>query len=157
ASNMIERVVDDLFAHYGLSDSGAVRRSLAKSKCISADVNVGIDPEWKEVTERLNAAKVGYGVCVTKYTGSRGKVGSSEAAAEFMAELRSAFNRSEVKWQMGNIGKIDQGGGGTIAHFLARYGMDVVDCGTALLSMHSPFEIASKIDIFHTYKAYTAF
>jgi len=100
---------------------------------------------------------MGYGVCLAKYTGSGGKSNSNEAHAEFVAECRRAFNQDKVIWQSAELGKVDQGGGGTIAMFIAEYGMDVIDCGTPLLSMHSPFEIASKADLYHTYKAYKAF
>ncbi len=157
ASNLIERIVNDVLQHFGKNDYNLLIRSMENSKFLSSDVNAGIDPEWKEVNESMNAAKIGFGVCLTKFTGSRGKAGSNEAHAEFVAEIRNAFNKEGVLWQSAELGKVDQGGGGTIAYHLARYGMDVVDCGTALLSMHSPFEIASKADIFHTYKAYKAF
>lgn len=157
ASNLIERMVNDVLIHFGKNDHNLLIRALENSRFLSSDVNAGIDPEWKDVNEPMNAAKIGYGVCLTKYTGSRGKVGSNEAHAEFVARLRQAFNKEGVLWQTAELGKVDQGGGGTIAYHLARYGMDVVDCGTALLSMHSPFEIASKADIFHTYKAYKSF
>ncbi len=157
ASNLIERIVNDVLQHFGKNDYNLLIRSLENSRFLSSDVNAGIDPEWKDVNEPMNAAKIGYGVCLTKFTGSRGKVGSNEAHAEFVAKIRQAFNKESVLWQNAELGKVDQGGGGTIAYHLARYGMDVVDCGTALLSMHSPFEIASKADIYHTYKAYKAF
>lgn len=157
ASNLIERIVNDVLQHLGKNDYNLLIRSMENSKFLSSDVNAGIDPEWKDVNESMNAAKIGFGVCLTKFTGSRGKAGSNEAHAEFVAEIRRAFNKDGVLWQTTELGKVDQGGGGTIAYHLARYGMDVVDCGTALLSMHSPFEIASKADIYHTYKAYKAF
>ena len=156
-SNLIERIVNEVLQLYGKNDYGLLLKALENSKFLSADVNAGIDPEWKDVNEPMNAAKIGYGVCLTKFTGSRGKAGSNEAHAEFVAEIRNAFNKENVLWQTTELGKIDQGGGGTIAYHLARYGMDVVDCGTALLSMHSPFEVASKSDIYHTYKAFKAF
>ncbi|PCI29913.1 MAG: aminopeptidase [SAR324 cluster bacterium] len=156
-SNLLERMVNATLLHYGFNDHSLLMNSLANSKFLSSDVNVGIDPEWKSVNDPLNAGKMGYGVCLTKYTGVRGKSGSNEAHAEFVAEVRRAFNRDQVLWQTTELGKVDQGGGGTIASYLAYYGMDVVDCGTALLSMHSPFEVASKVDIYHTYKAYKAF
>ena len=156
-SNLIERIVNDIMQFYGKNDYNVLIKALENSKFLSSDVNAGIDPEWKEVNEPLNAAKIGYGVCLTKFTGSRGKSGSNEAHAEYVAELRKAFNKDKVLWQVAELGKIDMGGGGTIAFHLARYGMDVVDCGTALLSMHSPFEIASKVDLYHTSKAYKAF
>ncbi len=156
-SNLIERIVNDVLQHYGKGDYNTLLQSLANSKFLSSDVNAGIDPEWKDVFESMNSAKIGFGVCLTKFTGTRGKSGSNEAHAEFVADVRRAFNKEKVIWQPAELGKVDQGGGGTIALHLARYGMDVVDCGTALLSMHSPFEIASKADLYHTYKAYKAF
>ncbi|MDY0017871.1 MAG: aminopeptidase [Candidatus Delongbacteria bacterium] len=156
-SNIVERMVNDIMQLYGVGDYNALIKALENSKLLSSDVNAGIDPEWKGVFEPMNAAKMGYGVCLTKFTGSGGKGGSNEAHAEFVAEIRKAFNRDKVLWQTTELGKVDQGGGGTIAKYLAKYGMDVVDCGTALLSMHSPFEVASKADIYHTYKAYKAF
>lgn len=156
-SNLIERIVNDVLQFCGKGDYNTLIQSLANSKFLSCDVNAGIDPEWKEVNEPMNAGKIGYGVCLTKFTGSRGKSGSNEAHAEFVAEIRNAFNKDKVLWQTAELGKVDQGGGGTIAYYLAQWGMEVVDCGPALLSMHSPFEVASKADIFHTYKAYKAF
>ncbi|MBU2514907.1 aminopeptidase [bacterium] len=156
-SNLIERIVNDIIQHYGKGDYNTLLQSLANSKFLSSDVNAGIDPEWKDVSEPMNSAKIGFGVCLTKFTGTRGKSGSNEAHAEYVADVRKAFNKEKVIWQPAELGKVDQGGGGTIALHLARYGMDVVDCGTALLSMHSPFEIASKVDLYHTYKAYKAF
>ncbi|MFO7810756.1 MAG: aminopeptidase [Candidatus Delongbacteria bacterium] len=156
-SNIVERLVNDILQHYGKGDYNTLIKSLENSKLLSSDVNAGIDPEWKSVNEPMNAAKIGFGVCLTKFTGSGGKGGSNEAHAEFVAEIRKAFNKDGVIWQTTELGKVDQGGGGTIAKFLSAYGMDVIDCGTPLLSMHSPFEVASKADIYHTYKAYKAF
>jgi aspartyl aminopeptidase len=135
----------------------ALRRALACSRALSADVNAGLDPNYGDVYEKGNSARLGGGVVLTKYTGSRGKSSSSDAHAEVMADIRRVFNSAGVIWQTGELGKVDQGGGGTIAMFLARYGMDVVDVGVALLGMHSTFEIASKADIFMAYKGYKAF
>ena len=156
-SNIVERMVNDVLQLNGNKDYNVLIKALENSKLLSSDVNAGIDPAWKSVNEPMNAAKIGYGVCLTKFTGSGGKGGSNEAHAEFVADIRKAFNKDGVLWQTTELGKVDQGGGGTIAKYLAAYGMDVVDCGTALLSMHAPFEVASKIDIYHTYKAYLAF
>lgn len=156
-SNMIERIVNDVLQLHGNKDYNVLIKALENSKFLSSDVNAGVDPEFKNVHEPLNAAHIGAGVCLTKFTGHGGKGGSNEAHAEFVAEIRKAFNKDNVKWQTTELGKVDQGGGGTIAQYLAAYGMDVIDCGTALLSMHGPFEVASKVDIFHTYKAYKAF
>lgn len=138
-------------------DSLKLSRSLRNSKMISADVNGALDPSYEGVMEKRNSAFIGKGVCVTKYTGHAGKAGANDAHAEFLSEVIGMLDKNNVAWQIGELGKVDQGGGGTIAGYLANLGMDVIDCGTALLSMHSPFEIASKVDIYMTYKAYLAF
>jgi aspartyl aminopeptidase len=132
-------------------------RALFRSRAISGDVNGAFDPDYPEVHEKNNAARLGYGVCITKFTGSRGKSGSSEASAEYMGWIRSILNRKRIPWQTGELGKVDEGGGGTVAKFLAEYGMDIVDAGPPLLSMHAPFELASKVDVYATYLAYRAF
>ncbi|RKO65529.1 aminopeptidase [Desulfofundulus salinus] len=134
-----------------------LRRILANSRAISADVNAGLDPNYPDVMDKLNAARLGHGVVLTKYTGSGGKKGASDAHAEFMGLVRQLFNRHGVAWQSGLLGKVDQGGGGTIAYLLAVHGMDVVDCGVPLLGMHSPFEVAHKVDIYMAYRGYRAF
>ena len=134
-----------------------LKEVLFNSKAISADVNGALDPLYQEVHEKQNAALIGYGVCVTKFTGSGGKYSANDAHAEFMGWIRKILNKSNVIWQTGELGKVDEGGGGTVAKFLAEYGMDVIDMGTALLGMHSPFEISSKVDVYETYKAYKAF
>lgn len=134
-----------------------VRRALSNSKVLSADVNAGYDPNFPDTHDKKNASYIGKGVALTKYTGARGKSGSNDANAEFMGEIRRVFNENDVIWQMGELGKVDKGGGGTIAYILANYGMDVADCGTALLSMHAPMELSSKLDVYMTYKAFEAF
>ncbi len=134
-----------------------LRRAMANSKILSADVGAGFDPNYPDVLDKRNAAFIGNGVILVKYTGSRGKSGSNDANAEFMSEIRQVFNQNNIKWQIGELGKVDQGGGGTIAYILANHGAEVVDCGVPVLSMHAPFEIVSKIDIYMTYKAYKAF
>ena len=118
---------------------------------------VAFDPAYASVFDPKNTGRLGAGIVLEKYTGHKGKLGTSEARAEFLAELRQIFNDNEILWQTGGMGKVDLGGGGTIAMFLARYNMDVVDAGPAILSMHSPFEISSKIDIFASFEAYKAF
>jgi len=133
------------------------RRVLWRSKAISADLNAALDPDYPEVHEKANAAKMGQGVCLVKFTGSAGKVGSNEAHAEYLGWLRGVLNRRGIPWQTGELGKVDEGGGGTVAKFLAEYGMDIVDVGAPALSMHSPFELASKADIYSAYLTYTAF
>ena len=128
-----------------------------RSSALSADVDAVLDPIFKDVHDPLNAARMGQGVIITKYTGYGGKYDSSEADASFMAEIMRLFDKHGVKYQTGVLGKVDEGGGGTIAKFLAKYGMNVLDVGTGVLSMHSPFELVSKADVWYTYKAYLAF
>ena len=157
-SFFIEEVVRSLIERSGeVPTDSLVKRALANSKAISADVESAFDPNYPEVHEKQNAGKIGYGVCLEKFTGHRGKVAASDARAEYVGEIRRIFNSHNVAWQMTEIGKVDEGGGGTVAKYLAVYGMDIIDCGAPVLSMHSPFEVASKTDIFETYKAYRAF
>lgn len=156
-SNILERAVNKIINLYGKGDYNTLLNSLADSKFLSADVNAGTDPEWANTMEKMNAGKMGWGVCLTKFTGSGGKGNSNEAHAEFVAKCRNAFNKDKVRWQSAELGRVDLGGGGTIAMYIAEYGMDVVDCGTPVLSMHSPFEVTSKADVYHTYTAYKAF
>ncbi len=134
-----------------------LRRALANSRALSADVNAGYDPNYEDVYEKMNTARLGEGVVLTKYTGSRGKYAANDAHAEVVALVRGIFDRHGVIWQTGELGKVDQGGGGTIAHLMAAHGMDVIDCGVPLLGMHSPFEVASKADIYMAYKGYQVF
>ncbi|MDY6822790.1 MAG: aminopeptidase [Thermodesulfobacteriota bacterium] len=138
-------------------DERTLRKVIAGASALSADVNGALDPDYQEVHEKRNAAQLGYGICITKFTGARGKSGANDASAEFVGRVRGIFNANKIVWQTGELGKVDQGGGGTLAKFLAEYGMDIVDCGPALLSMHSPFEISSKGDVYMAYKAYCAF
>lgn len=133
------------------------RRALMNSAALSGDVAAALDPDWAEVYEKRNAARLGYGVVLTKYTGHGGKYHANDAHAEYLQWLRRVFREQGVSWQAAELGKVDEGGGGTIAKFLAAYGMDIVDCGPALLSMHSPFEVAAKVDLYMTYKAYASF
>ncbi len=157
-SNFLEDFICDLlFLESRDSDSRTLRKTLINSSCLSADVNAAMDPDYKNVHEKMNAAKIGLGLCMTKFTGVAGKSGSSDASAEFVGRVRQIFNKNKIVWQTGELGKIDEGGGGTIAKFIARYGMDVLDCGPALLSMHSPFEVSSKADVYMTYLGYKAF
>ncbi len=130
---------------------------LAKSHCLSADVAAGINPDYKEVHEKRNAPRMGYGITLVKFTGSRGKGGSSDAHAEFVSYVREIFNKAKVKWHVGELGKVDEGGGGTIAKYISNLGVETIDCGTPVLGMHSPLELASKVDLYETYKGYSAF
>lgn len=132
-------------------------RCFANSKMLSADVDGAFDPIYAGVSERRNAAFFGMGVGINKYTGGRGKSGASDANAEYIAKIRKLFDDNKVKFQISELGKVDEGGGGTIAYILANKGFDVIDCGTPVLSMHSPYEVTSKFDVYMTYKAYKVF
>ncbi|MFY9568589.1 MAG: aminopeptidase [Acetivibrionales bacterium] len=134
-----------------------VRSCLSRSKMLSADVNAAVDPNYESVYEKRNATYLGHGIVLQKYTGARGKYDASDASAEFVGEVTKLFNDNGIIWQTGELGKVDEGGGGTIAQYAANLGIDVLDCGIAVLSMHSPFEITSKIDIYMTYNAYKVF
>ncbi len=134
-----------------------LRNCLDYSKMLSSDVDAGYDPTYPEVSEKRNAGFLGRGVIITKFTGSRGKSGASDANAEYVGEVRKILNDNNIIWHTAELGKVDLGGGGTIAQYVANLGMDVVDCGVPILSMHAPFEVASKIDIYMAYKAYIAF
>ncbi|MDR1001915.1 MAG: aminopeptidase [Oscillospiraceae bacterium] len=136
---------------------GKGRIALSNSKCLSADVNAAYDPNYPEVYEKRNSCVLGGGVCITKYTGARGKGGTSDASAEFMAECRTIFDESNVLWQTGELGKVDIGGGGTVAKYVANLDADVVDVGVPVLSMHAPFEIVSKLDVYMAYRAFSEF
>ncbi len=155
---IIEEVAAAVLSAAGKSPSqDDIMRMLAKSRCISADVNGALDPDWQEVHEKTNAALLGYGPCITKFTGSRGKYMASDASAELVGWVRRLFNTAGVVWQYGELGKVDEGGGGTIAKDIAERGIDVIDIGPVLLNMHSPFEISSKADIYMTCKAFRVF
>ena len=134
-----------------------VRRALERSQMLSADVCAASDPHFPDADSIGNEAKLGLGPCAIKYTGAASKSGASDARAEFVAEIRRTMDGAKVEWQMGELGRAEKGGGGTISKFMARFGMDVLDFGTPLLNMHAPWEIASKHDCFHTMKAYRAF
>ena len=134
-----------------------LKRAMANSRALSADVDAGIHPMFKSVHELGNAAKLGHGIGICKFGGARGKGGSNDANAEFLGELRRLFNAKKVPWQYTELGKVDEGGGGTVARFLSEHNLEVIDCGPALISMHSPFEIASKVDIYSTYRAFLEF
>ncbi|HHW45763.1 MAG TPA: aminopeptidase [Clostridiales bacterium] len=128
-------------------------RVLSNSECLSADVNAALDPTFPDVMERRNAAMLNRGVVVTKYTGARGKAGTSDASAEFMGKIRALLDNAGIVWQIGELGKVDLGGGGTVAKFLAYHNIDVVDLGVPVLSMHSPFEVVAKFDVYMAYLA----
>ena len=152
-SEFLRYFVADLAQAEGLEP----RHVLSRSKCLSADVTAAYDPTFADAYELNNACFVNGGVGVCKYTGGRGKSGTSEAAAEYVSEIRSLFERNGVLWQIGEMGRVDLGGGGTVAMYIAGLNVDVIDIGVPVLSMHSPFELVSKLDIFMTYRAILAF
>ena len=148
-SDFLRYVVGDLAKMQGGDPTLALRHS----KCLSADVNAAMDPTFQDVMERKNASFLNYGVVVTKYTGARGKSSTSDASAEYVAEVRALLDRENIVWQMGEMGKVDIGGGGTVAMFVANMGVDVVDLGVPVLSMHAPFETTAKFDVYMCYRA----
>lgn len=130
---------------------------ISKSECLSADVNAAYDPTFGDVFEKRNASFINRGVVITKYTGARGKSGTSDASAEYMSKIRTMLDNNNVVWQIGELGKVDAGGGGTVAKYVANRDIDVVDLGVPVLSMHAPFEVVSKLDVYMAYLAFDAF
>ena len=157
SAKYFENAVAEVLYKMGVDSNVMVRRALANSVVLSADVTAALDPNYPEVMDKKNAARLGEGVCMMKYTGARGKSSTNDANVEFIAALRDQFAKDNVLWQTGEMGKVDEGGGGTVAYILAETGAEVVDLGTALFSMHAPLEVASKADIYSTYKAYSSF
>ena len=139
------------------ADALSLDRCLDRSLCLSADVSAAFDPNFASVYEKNNSGRMNCGIAVSKYTGSRGKGGSNDAPAELMAKVRKIFNEAGVLWHTAELGKVDEGGGGTIAQYVADLGVDTIDCGVPMLSMHSPFEVAGKMDVYQSYKAFGAF
>lgn len=151
--NIVAEIIDRIEGYSDLK----LRRCLTNSKMLSSDVSAAFDPNYPSVMEKKNSAFFGKGMVFNKYTGARGKSGSNDASAEYMAELRNIMEKHNVSIQTAEIGKVDAGGGGTIAYILAQYNMEVIDCGVALHNMHAPWEVASKVDIFETVNGYKAF
>lgn len=156
-SRFFENCMAEIMALAGSYSELKMRRMLYNSRMLSSDVSAGFDPNYGNVHEKNNAPFFGYGPVLHKYTGSGGKGGSNDATAEYIASLRSTFEKNDVRFQMAELGKVDQGGGGTIAYILAQYSMDVIDVGVPLHNMHAPWEVASKADIYETYRSYIAF
>ena len=148
-SDFLRFVIGDL----AKMQNGDPTVALRNSKCLSADVNAGLDPTFQDVMEKKNASFLNYGVVVTKYTGARGKSGTSDASAEYVAQIRNMLDNAGIIWQTGELGKVDIGGGGTVAMFIANMGVDVVDLGVPVLSMHAPFETTAKFDVYLCYRA----
>ncbi|MGD9576961.1 MAG: aminopeptidase [Syntrophorhabdus sp.] len=157
-SHFLRVFIDEMCEGLKLKNGEAlIRKMLFQSKALSADVNGAMNPTFQDVHEKQNACYLGHGICITKFTGHGGKVGANDAHAEYVAMIRKMFNDEGILWQTGELGKIDEGGGGTVAKFLAEYGMDIIDCGAPILTMHSPFEISSKLDVYETYRAFKVF
>ncbi len=152
-SSYLRYFIDSLAKPMG-SDGHTV---LSASKCLSADVNAGFDPTFPDAFEKLNSAYLNRGVVATKYTGSRGKSGTNDASAEYVSEIRSLFNANGVIWQTGELGKVDFGGGGTVAMYISNLDVDTIDIGVPVLSMHAPFEITAKNDVYMAYRAFYVF
>ena len=156
-SRFFENTVAEVMDRVGEYSDLKLRRALKNSKMLSSDVSAAFDPNYPSVMEKKNAAYFGRGMVFNKYTGARGKSGCNDANAEYMGELRAIMDKDNVSFQTAELGKVDQGGGGTIAYILASYNMQVIDCGVALHNMHAPWEVASKVDIYETMKGYVAF
>lgn len=156
-SSYVPDFIMDLLALQGHEDHRSLRDTLRNSEILSADVTASFDPTFPDTMEKTNASLTGHGIVLTKYTGSRGKSGSNDANAEFIGKVRRIFNAANVPWQIGELGKVDQGGGGTIALYLAAWGCEVVDCGVTMLSMHAPLELVEKSDAYTAFLAYKAF
>lgn len=156
-SKFFENTVAEVMDRVGDYSDIKLRRALKNSKMLSSDVSAAFDPNYPSVMEKKNSAYFGKGLVFNKYTGSRGKGGCNDANPEFIAELRAIMDKHDVAFQTAELGKVDQGGGGTIAYILANYNMEVIDCGVALHNMHAPWEVASKVDIYEAMKGYYAF
>ncbi len=152
-SAYLKYFIADIASEFGVEG----RDVLSNSECMSADVNAAFDPTFPEVMERKNCAFINYGVVVTKYTGARGKSGTSDASAEFTGKVRRLLDENDVIWQTGELGKVDMGGGGTVAAYIANLNVDTIDVGVPVLSMHAPYETVSKIDVYMAYRAFEVF
>ena len=156
-SHFFDNAIAEICALMGNDSSLAVRRVLNHSKMLSSDVNAAYDPLYKSVMDKRNSSQFGHGLVFCKYTGARGKSGSNDANAEYIAELRKIMDKENIAFQISELGKVDAGGGGTIAYILANYNVEVIDCGVGVLSMHAPWEVTSKSDIYEAYRGYIAF
>lgn len=156
-SLFFENTIGEMLVKMGIDSFVQTRLALSKSKMLSSDVSAGVDPLFVSVNDKKNAAYLGNGIVFNKYTGARGKSGSNDASAEYVARIRAVMDESNIHYQTAELGKVDLGGGGTIAYILGNYNMDVIDAGIAVLNMHAPMEIVSKVDVYETYQAYKAF
>lgn len=156
-SLFFENTVAELLLKMGIDSFVQTRLTMSRSKMLSSDVSAGVDPLFVNVNDKKNAAYLGNGIVFNKYTGSRGKSGSNDSSAEYVAQVRAVMDNANIHYQTAELGRVDQGGGGTIAYILGNYNMDVIDAGIAVLNMHAPMEIVSKVDVYETYQAYKAF
>lgn len=156
-SLFFENTVGEMLVKMGIDSFVQTRLTLSRSKMLSSDVSAGVDPLFVSVSDKKNAAYLGNGIVFNKYTGARGKSGSNDASAEYVARIRAVMDESNIHYQTAELGKVDLGGGGTIAYILGNYNMDVIDAGIAVLNMHAPMEVVSKVDVYETYQAYKAF
>ena len=156
-SHVFEYFMSEILNKLGVNKPNLLEKVFCNSKMLSADVDAGFDPIYANVSDKNNAGFIGRGIALNKYTGARGKSGASDANAEFVAKVRRIFEENDVKYQVTELGKVDVGGGGTIAYILANKGIDVIDCGVPVLSMHAPYEVTSKLDLYEAYKGYSAF
>ena len=156
-SHVFDTFMAEILNKLGVNQPNLLDKIFCKSKMLSADVDAGVDPIYAHVSEKNNASYLGRGIGLNKYTGARGKSGASDANAEFVAEIRHIFENNDIRYQIGELGKVDVGGGGTIAYILANKGIDVIDCGVPVLSMHAPYEVTSKLDLYEAYRGYKAF
>lgn len=152
-SDFVKHVISDIARAQNIEPEDAMRAS----QCLSADVNAAVDPTFQDVFEKKNASFLNYGVVITKYTGARGKSGSNDASAEYMGQIRAMLDDANIVWQIGELGKVDIGGGGTVALYIAGLGINTVDLGVPVLSMHAPFETVAKLDVFMAYRAMQEF
>lgn len=156
-SLFFENTIGEMLVKMGIDSFVQTRLTLSRSKMLSSDVSAGVDPLFVSVNDKKNAAYLGNGIVFNKYTGARGKSGSNDASAEYVARIRAVMDESNIHYQTAELGKVDLGGGGTIAYILGNYNMDVIDAGIAVLNMHAPMEVVSKVDVYETYQAYIAF
>ena len=156
-SRFFENCVAEIMNASGQYSELELRRALASSFMLSSDVTAGFDPSYASVFDKKNAAFMGQGFAFNKYTGARGKSGSNDANAEYIGAIRRVMDKAGCQYQMGELGAVDAGGGGTIAYIMALYGMNVIDCGVPVLNMHAPHEAISKADLYEAYKGYIAF